>query len=155
MTAQPKSADIQASTPMAGEKLINLALQGGGSHGAFTWGVLDRILEDERIAFDGVTATSAGGVNAVLLADGLAEGGREGARKLMRTFWKKMSDTTSASIIAPSFIDKMNPNFGLDNSPGFVFVDMISRVISPYQLNPSDINTMRDLLSETVDFKRV
>ena len=82
MTAQPKSADIQASVPMAGQKMINLALQGGGSHGAFTWGVLDRLLEDERIAFDGVTATSAGGVNAVLLADGLAAGGREGARQI-------------------------------------------------------------------------
>ena len=82
MTAQPKSADLKASTPLAGEKTINLALQGGGSHGAFTWGVLDRLLEDERITFDGVTATSAGGVNAVLLADGLAQGGREGARKI-------------------------------------------------------------------------
>ena len=155
MTAQPKSADIQASTPMTGQKMINLALQGGGSHGAFTWGVLDRLLEDDRIGFDGVTATSAGGVNAVLLADGLAAGGREGARKIMRTFWKKMSETTSSSIIAPSFIDKMNPTFGLDNSPGYVMVDIISRFMSPYQLNPMDANPMRDLLNEVVDFERV
>ncbi len=155
MTAQPKSADIQASTPMAGQKMINLALQGGGSHGAFTWGVLDRLLEDERIAFDGVTATSAGGVNAVLLADGLAAGGREGAKKIMHRFWKKMSATTSASIIAPSFIDKFNPNFGLENSPGYVMVDIISRFMSPYQLNPTDANPMRDLLVEFVDFERV
>ena len=155
MTAQPKSADIQASVPMAGQKMINLALQGGGSHGAFTWGVLDRLLEDERIAFDGVTATSAGGVNAVLLADGLAAGGREGARKIMHRFWKKMSATTSASIIAPSFIDKFNPNFGLENSPGYVMVDIISRFMSPYQLNPTDANPMRDLLVEFVDFERV
>src|SRR3984957_998876 len=132
MTAQPKSAELKASAPLAGEKILNLALQGGGSHGAFTWGVLDRLLEDERITFDGVTATSAGGVNAVLLADGLAAGGREGARQLMRTFWKKMSDTTSTSIIAPSFLDKMNPSFGLDHSPGYVMVDMISRFMSPY-----------------------
>ena len=136
MTAQPKSADLKASAPIAGDKVINLALQGGGSHGAFTWGVLDRLLDDERIGFDGVTATSAGGVNAVLLADGLARGGRAGAKEVMRTFWKKMSDTTSASIIAPSFIDKMNPNFGLENSPGYVMVDIISRFMSPYQLNP-------------------
>ena len=155
MTAQPKSADIQASVPMAGQKMINLALQGGGSHGAFTWGVLDRLLEDERIAFDGVTATSAGGVNAVLLADGLAAGGREGARKIMHRFWKKMSATTSASIIAPSFIDKFNPNFGLENSPGYVMVDIISRFMSPYQLNPTDANPMRDLLDEVVNFERV
>ncbi len=155
MTAQPKSADLKASTPLAGEKAINLALQGGGSHGAFTWGVLDRLLEDERITFDGVTATSAGGVNAVLLADGLARGGREGARKLMQIFWKKMSETTSESIIAPSFFDKMNPNFGLEHSPGYVMVDIISRFMSPYQLNPMDINPMRDLLNAVVDFERV
>jgi NTE family protein len=155
MTAHPKSADIAASKPLVGQKTVNLALQGGGSHGAFTWGVLDRLLEDERLAFDGVTATSAGGVNAVLLADGLAAGGREGARELMHTFWKKMSDTTSTSIIAPSFIDKMNPTFGLDHSPGYVMVDMISRFMSPYQLNPMDANPMRDLLNEVVDFERV
>ena len=155
MTAQPKSADIQASTPMVGQKMINLALQGGGSHGAFTWGVLDRLLEDERIAFDGITATSAGGVNAVLLADGLAAGGREGAKQIMHRFWKKMSATTSASIIAPSFLDKFNPNFGLENSPGYVMVDIISRFLSPYQLNPTDANPMRDLLVEFVDFERV
>jgi len=155
MTAHPTSAALEASEPIAGEKTINLALQGGGSHGAFTWGVLDRLLEEERLTFDGVTATSAGGVNAVLLADGLAEGGREGARKLMQTFWKKMSETTSKSIIAPSFIDKMNPNFGLDHSPGYVMVDMISRFMSPYQLNPMDANPMRDLLNEVVNFERV
>ncbi len=155
MTAQPKQAELKAQTPMAGEKIVNLALQGGGSHGAFTWGVLDRLLEDERIAFDGITATSAGGVNAVLLADGLAAGGREGARNLLRTFWKKMSDTTSSSIIAPSFLDQMNPNFGLEHSPGYVFVDIISRFMSPYQLNPMDVNPMRDLLNETVDFEQV
>ena len=155
MTAQPKSADLEASKPIAGQKVINLALQGGGSHGAFTWGVLDRILEDERISFDGVTATSAGGVNAVLLADGLARGGRQGARDLIRTFWKKMSDTTMNSIIAPSMFDRVNPNFGLDHSPGYVMVDIISRFMSPYQLNPMDMNPMRDLLNEVVDFERV
>ena len=68
MTAQPKAAELKASAPLAGEKILNLALQGGGSHGAFTWGAIDRLLDDERIGFDGVTATSAGGVNAVLLA---------------------------------------------------------------------------------------
>jgi NTE family protein len=87
MTAQPKSAETHENTPMAGEKVVNLALQGAGSHGAFIWGVLDRILEDERIGFDGVTATSAGAVNAVVLADGLAAGGREGARAHLRSFW--------------------------------------------------------------------
>ena len=155
MTAQPKAAEIKAHTPLAGEKVVNLALQGGGSHGAFTWGVLDRILEDGRLTFDGVTATSAGGVNAVVLADGLADGGREGAREHLRNFWKKMSEMASTSIIAPSFFDQMNPNFGLEHTPGYVFVDVLSRILSPYQLNPFDINPLRDLLNEVVNFERV
>ncbi len=155
MTAQPRSADIAANEPIAGQKKVNLALQGGGSHGAFTWGVIDRLLEDERIAFEGITATSAGGVNAVLVADGLAAGGRQGARDLLRVFWKKMSEMTSQSIIAPSFFDKMNPKFGLEHSPGYVMTDIISRFLSPYQLNPFDVNPMRDLLNEVVDFERV
>jgi len=155
MTAQPKSAEIKENTPMVGQKVVNLALQGGGSHGAFTWGVIDRLLEDERIAFDGVTATSAGGVNAVVLADGLARGGREGAREHLRMFWKKMSEIASTSIIAPSFFDQINPNFGLEHTPAYVFIDMLSRIVSPYQLNPLDINPLRDLLNSAVDFERV
>ena len=155
MTAQPKSAEIKESTPMTGDKVVNLALQGGGSHGAFTWGVIDRMLEDERIAFDGITATSAGGVNAVVLADGLAAGGRDGAREHLRTFWKKMSEVAASSIIAPSFFDQMNPTFGLEHTPAYVFIDVLSRIVSPYQLNPLDINPLRDLLNNTVDFERV
>jgi NTE family protein len=153
MTAHPKS--IEANEALTGPKKVNLALQGGGSHGAFTWGVLDRLLDDERIAFEGITATSAGGVNAVLLADGLAAGGRQAAKDELKLFWKKMSDMTASSIIAPSFFDKMNPKFGLENSPGYVMTDIISRFMSPYQLNPFDANPMRDLLNEVVDFERV
>jgi NTE family protein len=155
MNARPKPADIETSTPLVGQKAINLALQGGGSHSAFTWGVLDRLLEDERLTFDGVTATSAGSFNAVLLADGLASGGREAARKLLRIFWEKMSDMVCSSIIAPSFLDRMDPSFGLEHSPGFLIMDFISRFMSPYELNPADRNPMRDLLNEVVGFERV
>ena len=155
MTAQPKVAELEGSQPIVGEKTVNLALQGGGSHGAFTWGVLDRLLEDERIGFDGVTATSAGGVNAVVLADGLALNGREGARERLRSFWKKMSEVASSSFIAPSFLDQTNPNFGLDQTPNYVFIDTLSRILSPYQLNPFDINPLRDLLNAEVNFDRV
>ena len=155
MTAQPKVAELEGSQPIVGEKTVNLALQGGGSHGAFTWGVLDRLLEDERIGFDGVTATSAGGVNAVVLADGLALNGREGARGRLRSFWKKMSEVASSSFIAPSFLDQTNPNFGLDQTPNYVFIDTLSRILSPYQLNPFDINPLRDLLNAEVNFDRV
>jgi NTE family protein len=135
--------------------VINLALQGGGSHSAFTWGVLDRLLEDERLAFDGITATGAGSINAVVLADGLALGGREAARERLETFWRRMSEIVSTSIIAPSFFDKMNPTFGLEHSPGYLFVDFVSRFMSPYQLNPFDLNPLRNLLNEVVDFQRV
>ena len=117
--------------------------------------MLDRLLEDESLTFDGITATSAGSVNAVLLADGLALGGRKAARELLRVFWEKMSDMICSSIMAPSFLDKMDPGFGLEHSPGFLIVDFISRFMSPYQLNPSDKNPMRDLLNEVVDFERV
>ena len=155
MTAHQKSAERKRSRPIAAQKAINLALQGGGCHSAFTWGVLDRLLEDERLTFDGVSATSTGCINAVLLADGLAAGGRAAAKELLRAFWKKMSDMASLSLIAPSFFDKINPTFGLEHSPGYLFVDMISRFMSPYQLNPFDINPMRDLLNEIIDFERV
>jgi NTE family protein len=155
MTAHQTSAERQGSRPIAAQKAINLALQGGGCHSAFTWGVLDRLLEDERLTFDGVSATSTGCINAVLLADGLAVGGRTAAKQLLRAFWKKLSDMASVSLIAPSFFDKVNPTFGLEHSPGYVFVDMISRFMSPYELNPFDLNPMRDLLNETVDFERV
>jgi len=155
MTAQPKPSDMEAVSPIAGTKVVNLALQGGGSHGAFTWGVLDRLLEEERLAFDGITATSAGGVNAVVFADGLAAGGREGAKQHLKHFWKKMSEVASTSMIAPSFFDQMNPNFGLEHTPGYVFVDVLSRILSPYQLNPFDINPLRDLINNEVDFDRV
>ena len=155
MAVDPKQTKFNASAPTAGTKAINLALQGGGSHGAFMWGVLDRLLEDERLSFDGITATSMGAVNAVVLADGLAAGGREGAKNLLRTFWRRMSDATSFSILGPSFIDQINPNFGLDHSPGYVLWDMITRFMSPYQLNPLDLNPLRDLLDEVVNFERV
>jgi len=152
MAAHAESAGAQTGRSPPKQKSINLALQGGGSHSAFTWGVLDRLLEDERLIFDAVTATSAGCVNAVVLADGLASGGRGAAKEFLRSFWKKMSDLASQSIIAPSFIDLMNPTFGLEHSPGYLFADMISRFLSPYQLNPFDMNPMRDLLNESINF---
>jgi NTE family protein len=149
------SGDLKASEPVTEVKTVNLALQGGGSHGAFTWGVLDRLLEDDRLAYDGVTATSAGGVNAAVLADGLAAGGREGAREALRKFWKKLSEVASSSFVAPSLFDQINPNFGLDHTPNFLFIDALSRMLSPYQLNPFDMNPLKDLLNAEINFERV
>jgi len=106
-TEQDRAESPAASAPASGRKIVNLALQGGGSHGAITWGVLDRLLEESGLEFERVTGTSAGAVNAVVLADGSAAGGREGAREALRVYWKKLS---ARSPFAASLIDKANPS---------------------------------------------
>src|ERR1700748_3888267 len=95
---------------------FNLALQGGGSHGAFTWGVLDRLLEEESLTFDGITAASAGSINAVVIAPGLAVGGRQGAKQALQLFWRRVSALMASSIVQPSILDKIHGKFGLDYS---------------------------------------
>jgi len=153
MTADSKPGDIEPSTAVAGQKVVNLALQGVGSHGAFTWGVLDRLLEEKRLALDGISATSAGAVNAVVLAYGLAAGGREGAKTALSLYWRRMSAMASASVFQPSLYDKMYGKFGLDHSPGYLFVDMLTQFFSPYLLNPLNYNPLKNLLDEVVDFE--
>jgi NTE family protein len=152
---QSASTAATARAPPAGEKVVNLALQGGGSHGAFTWGVLDRLLEETRLRFDGITATSAGAVNAVALADGLAAGGREGAKKSLRNYWQKISALSSQGIFKPSVFDKASPGYGLKHSFGYVFMESMAYFASPYQMNPFNYNPLRDMLAEVIDFKRV
>jgi NTE family protein len=139
----------------AAAKPLNLALQGGGSHGALTWGVLDRLLEDERIAIAETSGTSAGAMNAVVLADGHARGGREGAREALSAFWKAVSDAARFSPAQRSWWDRMSGRYSLDRSPGFLMMEGIGRLFSPYELNPFDINPLRDLLVAQVDFRRV
>jgi NTE family protein len=152
---QPASAEAKARARPAGEKCINLALQGGGSHGAFTWGVLDRLLEEPRLSYEGITATSAGAFNAVALADGLAAGGREGARKALRTYWHRVAELSSQGIFRPSPLDKADPDHGLKHSPGYLFMESLTYFASPYQMNPFNFNPLKDLLAETIDFKRL
>ena len=136
-------------------KSINLALQGGGAHGAYTWGVLDRLLEDERIAIEAISGTSAGAMNAVVLADGLVRDGREGARAALAAFWRAVSEAARGSPIQRSPVDVFMGNWSLDASPSYLFFDLLNRVASPYQLNPLNINPLRDLVAEQVDFERV
>src|SRR5579872_5416822 len=143
------------STPIAAQKVVNLALQGGGTHGAFTWGVLDRLLEERRLTVEGITASSAGAVNAVVLADGLAAGGRDGARAALHAFWHKLSKDASNGLFRPSFIDKMSSTHGLDHSPGYLFMEALAYFASPYQLNPFNYNPLKELITEAVDFERV
>lgn len=134
---------------------VNVALQGSGAHDAFTWGVLDRILEDGRIGFEGVSGTSAGAINAVVLADGFAEDGPDGARAALERFWYAVSVAGRASPIQRSPIDQFFGNWNLDVSPAYIAFDLMSRLVSPYELNPLNINPLRDLVADNVDFDRV
>jgi NTE family protein len=113
------------------------------------------LLEEERLSFDGITASSAGAVNAAVLADGLAAAGREGARSALRGFWQRLSERASRGWLAPSLLDKMNPAHGLEHSPGFVLWESITFFASPYQLNPFDFNPLKNLIDDTVDFDRI
>jgi NTE family protein len=141
-----------ATTP-AGQKTINLALQGGGAHGAFTWGVLDRLAEDERIMFDGISATSAGAMNAVVFTYGWSEGGRSGARQALTSFWRRISHAALASPLQPSWFDRISGNHSPQFSPAFVTFDLVSRLFSPYEFNPFNLNPLRDVLIQSVDFE--
>ena len=136
-------------------KPITLALQGGGSHGAMTWGVLDRLLEDDRLAIRAISGTSAGAMNAVALADGMARGGREGARSALADFWKAVSDAARFSPIQRSPLDRLVGNYSLDTSPSYLFFEGLTRMFSPYDLNPAGFNPLRQLLDEMIDFGRV
>jgi NTE family protein len=134
-------------------KSVNLALQGGGTHGAFTWGVLDRLLEDERVVIDGISATSAGAMNGAILVYGMTEGGRQGARDLLRQFWRRVADSARYSVFQPTPLDRLLGNYDLDHSPIYQAFDLMTRVLSPYQLNPTDIHPLRDVLGELIDFE--
>lgn len=136
-------------------KLIDLGLQGGGAHGAFTWGVLDRLLADDGIEIDGISGTSAGAMNAVVLADGLARGGREGARERLALFWQRVSEAARFSPVQRTPLDQLLGRWTLDFSPGFLALDLMSRLVSPYEFNPFDFNPLREIVAEVVDFDRV
>jgi NTE family protein len=146
---KPKSSAYVAAP---NSKKVNLALQGGGAHGAFAWGVLDKLLEDGRVVFDAVSATSAGAMNASVLGYGLTIGGAEGAREELEKFWKKISDEGAKGPLQPSFIDKALGNHSLDYSPVFMMMDILSRIMSPYELNPMNVNPLRKVLESSIDF---
>ena len=135
--------------------LIDLALQGGGAHGAFTWGVLDRLLEEPWLRIDGISGTSAGAMNAAALAYGYLNGGNDGARAALETFWRRVSQAGQLSPIRRGPLDVFLGRWTLDNSPVYVAMDMMSRLFSPYDLNPAGWNPLRDILTEGVDFARV
>jgi NTE family protein len=136
-------------------KKINLALQGGGSHGAFTWWVLDCLLESEQIQIEAISGTSAGAMNAAVVADGLMENGRAGARKNLENFWKKVSEMGQASPVQRTIFDMLTGYWNMDHSPGYIYTDLLNRLASPYELNPLNMNPLKDMLADLVDFERV
>jgi NTE family protein len=135
--------------------LIDLALQGGGSHGAFTWGVLDRLLEEPWLHIAAISGTSAGAMNAAVLADGFTDGGAEGARSALDTYWQKVSRAAAFSPLQRSPLDRLLGRWTFDTSPVYVAMDLMSRLLSPYDLNPFDLNPLRGILAETIDFERL
>ncbi len=142
---QPKAAAESKVKP------VNLALQGGGAHGAFTWGVLDLLLEDPRIAIEGISGTSAGAMNAAVLACGLVQGGSGAARAKLEDFWHQVSELGRLSPLQATPWDRAAGNWNLDHSPTYLALDVMSRLLSPYQFNPMDYNPLREVLERTVD----
>ncbi|HYR66013.1 MAG TPA: patatin-like phospholipase family protein, partial [Reyranella sp.] len=136
-------------------KRINLALQGGGAHGAYTWGVLDRLLEEERLEVEAISGTSAGAMNAAVFADGMGRGGRAEAKRALETFWRNISQAAQYGPLQPSPFDQASNGWNLDHSAAFIAFDLLTRMLSPYQLNPTNYNPLRGVLERSVDFKRL
>jgi len=149
---QTQTRSVPVRNASTATRRINLALQGGGSHGAFAWGVLDRLLEDERIEFDGISATSAGAMNATVMVYGYQQGGRSGAKLALGNFWRRIAHAAQQTPFQASWWDKLTGNHALENSPAFAWLDFVTRVLSPYQLNPTNWNPLRDVLTASVDF---
>jgi NTE family protein len=136
-------------------KKINLALQGGGAHGAFTWGVLDHLLADGRLEITGISGASAGAINAVMLADGLARGGPEEARKRLADFWRAASAGGDLPPVQRAVTDRLFSLMPFAATPIQNWFEAMSHYFSPYELNPLNINPLNDLIARFVDFNAV
>ncbi len=145
-TARKKSSPV---------KTISLALQGGGAHGAYSWGVLDRLLADDRLRIEGISGTSAGAMNAVVLAHGMVKGGSTGARDALKCFWDSIADMPGFGAFTNPLVEKYVLHWQLDQLPQYQFFDQLSRSLSPYQLNPFNVNPLRQLLKKFVDFELI
>jgi len=135
--------------------LVDLALQGGGSHGAFTWGVLDRLLEEPWLRIDGISGTSAGAMNAAVLVEGYAAGGDEGARAALYRFWYQVGVAARLSPFRRSMLDMLLGRWSLDHSPAYLTIDLVGRIFSPYDLNPMGQNPLSGILADNLDFERL
>jgi NTE family protein len=141
--------------PSRAPLLVDFALQGGGAHGAFTWGVLDRLLEEPWLRIDGISGTSAGAMNAAVLVNGHADNGVDGARAALENFWRQVSRAALLSPLRRTPLDVLLGRWTLDHSPVFVAMDLMARLFSPYDLGSGGANPLRNLLAEAVDFGRL
>lgn len=136
-------------------KRINLALQGGGAHGAYTWGVLDRLLEEKKLVIAGVSGTSAGAMNAAVLVNGFVEGGNEGAKAALHDFWWEMSELGAFTLLNKTPIERFFTGWNLDWSPAYHAMDWMSRVFSPYYTNPTNINPLKKILENRLNISNL
>jgi NTE family protein len=148
--AKPATKKPSAERPTL---LVDFALQGGGSHGAFTWGVLDRMLEESWLKIEGISGTSAGAMNAAILVSGFVKGGAAGARAALEAYWRNVAKAGRMSPLQRSPLDRMLNRWTLDGSPAYLAMDVMSRLVSPYTINPFGINPLRDIVVEAVDFE--
>src|SRR5215469_10672329 len=154
IATMPAASSATAVTERA-PVLIDLALQGGGSHGAFTWGVLDRLLEENWLRIAAISGTSAGAMNAAVLVNGWTQGGAEGARDALANYWQRVSRAATFSPLQRSPLDRLMGRWTLDTSPSYVAMDLMSRLLSPYDLNPTGFNPLRNILEESIDFEHL
>ena len=136
-------------------KRVNLALQGGGAHGAFTWGVLDYLLSDERLAIEGISGTSAGAINAVMLADGLVRGGRAEAQRRLADFWRAASSAGNLPALQRTVLERLLSFTPLEGTPVQAWIGTLSHYFSPYDVNPLNINPLKELIERFVDFDKL
>lgn len=158
MTGRRKSGarQVEGLAGPKAEKSISLALQGGGAHGAFTWGVLDAILEDGRLAIEALSGTSAGAMNAVVLSEGWIDDGIDGARAQLENFWRRISVDGKYGASERSLIDIMLGAWGRNGTPpGLLWFELFSKVASPYDVNPLNINPLRGVIADLIDFDKV
>lgn len=134
---------------------LSLALQGGGAHGAFTWGVLDALLEEPALRIEAISGASAGAMNAVALVEGYAEGGPQGAREQLRRFWERIANRAAYSFIQRDLLGRLMGQWDVESSPGFLWWEWLSLFSSPYQSNPLDLNPLRDVLEDEIRFELV
>lgn len=155
MSSEPKPPVTGPARRTSRHKRVNIALQGGGAHGAFTWGVLDKFFEDDRIWIDCISGTSAGAMNTVAASHGMYDGGAVGAREKLHEFWREVSDAARMSPLQRPPWARMMGDWSLESSPGFLALSLMQRLASPYDLNPLDIDPLRDIVEHVVDFSKV